>query len=557
MRLRPKLNANPIIVKELRSRMRGVRAFAILTAVLVILGLSSYALFRIVSLTSSYGSMPLSPQIGQVVFAGLVLMELLAICFITPALTAGAISGEQELQTYEMLLATPLNPASILRGKLVSALSYVFLLVFAAVPMASLVFTFGGMAPRDMLKALVILMTVAVTLGTIGIFMSALLRRTGRATVLTYLVVLALFFGTTIAYGVAGVLRQQVPPRWLLVLNPASALFSAMSPLTNGDYYSILATLSMALGGNLGVLTGQTSSSVGIPRPLYHYTLVVYGGVSLVLYLLATRLVKPVRRWRPTRTEIIGGLALCLAFGGVVALVFGLSARRYEGTGLFEVEPTPVIQSIVVQGVASKRIAVDVAEPVVPPVPTLTPAGTATPTLMPDTRSAPPAGTPLASLPTRAIALSEDDQVVIYAAVVRQLYTVDHTFGDQAPNFPVVYLLTTTDDTVGDPAAPSLGAQPVPEIVQRKMIAAVSDLPAQFIPVPSRDQVPLEQPDDRVQGDGAIITLGNIHLQPDGSVLVSAGLYFSNLGAGGRTYVLKQIDGTWQITGTTGSEWIS
>jgi ABC-2 type transport system permease protein len=37
---------NPIIVKELRSRMRGVRAFAILTGSLVLIGGFGYALYR-------------------------------------------------------------------------------------------------------------------------------------------------------------------------------------------------------------------------------------------------------------------------------------------------------------------------------------------------------------------------------------------------------------------------------------------------------------------------------------------------------------------------------
>ena len=99
------------------------------------------------------------------------------VCAVTPAVTAGAISGEKEKLTYEMLHGHPaLSPASILWGKLISALSYVFLLLFAAVPLASLVFIFGGVAPRDMLKALVVLVVLAVSLGVLGLFMSALVR---------------------------------------------------------------------------------------------------------------------------------------------------------------------------------------------------------------------------------------------------------------------------------------------------------------------------------------------------------------------------------------------
>ena len=76
---------------------------------------------------------------------------------------------------------------------MVSALSYIFLLIFAAIPMASLVFIYGGVSPREMLKALIVLVCTAIMLGTVGIFISTWLKRTARATVMSYLVVLFQF----------------------------------------------------------------------------------------------------------------------------------------------------------------------------------------------------------------------------------------------------------------------------------------------------------------------------------------------------------------------------
>jgi len=302
VRLHPGLGMNPIMVKELRSRMRGARAFVILTATLLLLGTVSYALYRIVLVTSRYSTSPLSPQIGQTLFFVLAFLELIMVCLLTPALTAGAISGEREKLTYEMLLATPLRPASILWGKLISALSYVLLLIFAAIPMASLVFIFGGVAPRDMVMALVILMAVAVMLGVVGIFMSTWLGRTGRATVLSYLVVLGLLIGPLFLYALVGVLRMEEPPRWILVPNPMSALFSALTPsVPDNGAAGVFGGLGMVLAGNLSVLSGD---QIKLLRPLYHYTLALYGAVALILYLLATRLMQPAharQKWRPSR----------------------------------------------------------------------------------------------------------------------------------------------------------------------------------------------------------------------------------------------------------------
>ena len=539
---RPRLAINPIIVKELRSRMRGARAFAVLTGMLLLLGAVSYALYRIVLATMPiYSNSPLSPQIGQTLFTVLAFLELMMVCFITPAVTAGAISGEREKLTYEMLLATPLRPGSILWGKLISALSYVFLLIFAAIPMASLVFIFGGVTPRDMVKALAILMAVAVTFGVVGLFMSTWLGRTARATVLSYLIVLALLIGPFLVYILVGVLQQAVPPRWILVPDPASALFSALSPATPSDGASgVFWGLGMAMGGNLSLLS-DPGVQAGLPRPLYHYTLPLYGAITLMLYLLATRLVQPTQHWRVRWKEVVTVVVLFLALGGAVALAFAVTADRYAEARVFaSPAPAPAMLPPVPPPVIVEREVVMVPEP--PKTPTPTPIGP------------PPIVSPLAS-PTPTP--SEEDQAAVYAAVVRQLYTVDHTFGANPPNFPVVYLVRTTDDGVGDPDAPHADPRVLPESTQTAIVAALNDLPAEFLWVDGADEVPLDNNTGAVVGGGVIITLGNVHIQEGSSALVSAKLFFAMLGATGKTYILEQLNGAWQVTGDTGVQWMS
>jgi ABC-type transport system involved in multi-copper enzyme maturation permease subunit len=534
---KPRLGINPIIVKELRSRMRGARAFAILTGMLLLLGTVSYALYRIVLATaSSYSPSPLGPQIGQTLFFGIAFLELMMVCFVAPAVTAGAISGEREKLTYEMLLATPLRPASILWGKLISGLSYVFLLIFAAIPMASLVFIFGGVTPRDMVKTLVVLLAVAVTFGVVGVFMSTWLGRTARATVLSYLVVFALLIGPLFFYVLVGVLRGGEPPRWILVPNPMSALFSALTPAATVDSASgIFRGLGMAVGGNLSVLTGS-GGQAGVPRPLFHYTLPLYGAISLALYLLAIRLMRPTRRWRVSRKEAAMVAVLVLAIGSIVALAFVFTSDDYVSDLPI---PTPAMAP---QGAMIEREIVVAGQ--VGPTETPTPAS-----VEPGEAISPP--------PTPAPSLSEDDPSAVYAAVVRQLYTVDHTFGPNPPNFPVVYLVRTTDDSVGDPNAPRTEPQTIPDSTQADIVAMLDDLPAEFVWVSSADEVPREAQTDTVRGGGAIITLGNVHAEEDGKALVSAQLFFSMLGATAKTYVLEQLDGEWRVTGDTGFQWMS
>src|SRR5688500_14588574 len=91
-RWRPRLN--PIIVKELRSRMRGGRAFVLLTGFLTGLAAIGYGLFLRATSAERFGVPLFSAQIGQTLFAGLAFTVLFLVCIIAPAVTVGTISSE-------------------------------------------------------------------------------------------------------------------------------------------------------------------------------------------------------------------------------------------------------------------------------------------------------------------------------------------------------------------------------------------------------------------------------------------------------------------------------
>jgi ABC-2 type transport system permease protein len=139
---------NPIIVREVRTRMRGVRPYLILTGFLLLLAAAGVAIYQLMIQQARFGGTLLSAQVGQALFKGLGFVELLLVVFLAPSMTSGAISGEREQLTYDMLIATPLRPAQILWGKLVAALSYLFLLIFAAVPVFSVVLVSAGWSRR-------------------------------------------------------------------------------------------------------------------------------------------------------------------------------------------------------------------------------------------------------------------------------------------------------------------------------------------------------------------------------------------------------------------------
>ena len=151
--------------------------------------------------------------------------------------------------------------------------------------------------------------------------------------------------------------------------------------------------------------------------------------------------------------------------------------------------------------------------------------------------------------------LTDDDKAEIYAVVIRQVYINDHTFGaGNSPNFPVIYLPRTTDDTSFDPDSTQSRSEVLSKSLQDTVISRLDDLPAKFIWITDKKEVILS--DSSVMGHGATITLGNIYSQKDGSVKVNASIYIANLGGGGFYYVLELIDNEWKIMGK-GMRWIS
>ncbi len=188
------MNVNPVLLKELKVRMRGWRAAGIIALYLLIL--SMVALFIIyTTFMNPYGS-SIDPQVSVGAYTGLAVIQFILIMFIVPALTAGAIAGEREKQTLDLVLCTKLKPISIVMGKLFASMSQTLLLIVSSLPLFSLVFLFGGISIKEVIQLFGFYIITAITVGCIGIFFSTCLKRTTAATVFTYGTVALLCFGT-------------------------------------------------------------------------------------------------------------------------------------------------------------------------------------------------------------------------------------------------------------------------------------------------------------------------------------------------------------------------
>jgi ABC-2 type transport system permease protein len=253
-----------IMVKELRSRMRGRRAFVVMTLYLGLLALITYGAYLIVAPTARQGfggfvnQANTSAIVGQTIFTLLSIFQLILICFIAPGFTAGQISLEREKQTLDLLVSTPMRPGAIVLGKLLAALAFVVLMIVAAVPITAIVLMYGGASVDDIVRQQLVLLATAVALGAIGLFFSALLKRTQAATVLSYITMLALTLGTIMLFGFWTLLINQDndfgigPPRrapeQLLYVNPGIAMLDVVGNTEPGGFGGINGALSQLRG---------------------------------------------------------------------------------------------------------------------------------------------------------------------------------------------------------------------------------------------------------------------------------------------------------------------
>jgi len=341
------LRPNPVTVREMKARMRGPRAFALLGIYLAVLGLLTYMVYVRSGGGNSYSygnpsQVTYGPtksfEIGQNLFITIFMFLIFVMALVAPALTGGAISREVEGRTYELLLVTPINRRSLIFGKFLSALLFVFFLALAAIPVACIVFIFGGVEPQDILAGYAIVLISGAAYAAIGAFFSSLIRRTGPAILVSYVVVALLVLGSQLTSSSivtaingdtnrfpAGSIRPDPRtdpafdfPKRILVFSPLASIGSVLTPNapfrpnnTDDLQYFPASTL---FGGNPNTYYrqgtgGQFAQNNALARQpilpngwaLWGAYVLVYSGILALFLLLSIAVARPERSVRHFR----------------------------------------------------------------------------------------------------------------------------------------------------------------------------------------------------------------------------------------------------------------
>jgi ABC-type transport system involved in multi-copper enzyme maturation permease subunit len=178
-----------------------------LTAHLVVLALVvGLAYLFIRSSLTTIGNLEERRTFGKAAFGLIIWIELVMISFVAPAVTSGAISVERERQTYDLLQVTLLPARSLVWGKYISGLIFIFLLLFTSIPLQGPAFLIGGVLAQEILLATLMLAVTAIGFCALGMLLSSLIPRTLVSATLAYAITIFLVFGIPIIAVILGIL---------------------------------------------------------------------------------------------------------------------------------------------------------------------------------------------------------------------------------------------------------------------------------------------------------------------------------------------------------------
>lgn len=291
---------NPVMLKEVRERMRGARAFVVMTIYLGLMSGFTILLYLIQRGVIQDDGSAVTGELGRTLFRGVVAIELLLIVFIAPAFTSGAVSTERERKTYDLLQITLLPKPAFIIGKLESALGYILLLLMAAIPLQSIAFLFGGVSETELFLAFIVLTVTAITLGTVGLYFSTTVDRTLSASVRAYTVAFVVMIGVPLALGYFIGIYQDVlngtptgvgSPVLETALIYLGAFLVSLNPLTT----AIAAQQLLIDQKGLGFWNATLGDGTIIPMVSPWITFaILYLVISAVLVVLAVRRMRQV-----------------------------------------------------------------------------------------------------------------------------------------------------------------------------------------------------------------------------------------------------------------------
>lgn len=273
------MKINPVLRNESRISGRSFRFYLMIMFYIALL--AAPILFSYYALTSEAYYYGITPYSFMLLYLTMACVQAGLLMFIVPALSASAITAEREKQTLDILLSTRMSPVSIVVGKLLASTSKVILLIICTVPIYSIGFILGGVSFINIIQLSLYLIVTTLFVGSIGVFISASVKTTRVANVLSLVAVLTLVVGTLIIYAALAFIYLKANPT-NMTSNPSLPLWLYLNPAVG---FGNLLLNQLGAVGPLEILLNFSNSGSWIVALIIQLVLTV-GMIYLAAYKL-------------------------------------------------------------------------------------------------------------------------------------------------------------------------------------------------------------------------------------------------------------------------------
>jgi ABC-type transport system involved in multi-copper enzyme maturation permease subunit len=172
----------------------------------------------------------------------MVFLQVILVVVLTPSLAAGLISGERDSGGWELLRMTPISSSKIVRGKLLSVVWTLLLVLMATVPGYLVMIYIKPVMWLQVNLVLICLAWTAVYALSVSAAVGSLFRNTAVATTSSYVTVMSLFLIPMLVW-----LGRDAPfghdtVQLALMINPVGAALSVIEAPGFSNYDLLPAT---------------------------------------------------------------------------------------------------------------------------------------------------------------------------------------------------------------------------------------------------------------------------------------------------------------------------
>lgn len=225
------MTANPVLIKEIRTRLRSKKARTIQLAI----GIPAVLVILACYVRLIMGLSALKDDVGEVWLMA-AMLQLALISLLAPGLLANAISQEKEQRTWGLLLITRLSSWQIISGKLLARLVPIPIIMVLFVPFMAYSAFASGIKWQIMMGTYAILLSTVLLFAVQALFWSWVMKRTSTAVAASYGFVFLVTAGTGIVEGLANVATSRNSPTMLSWFNPFYAMGNLLDISSDSVY---------------------------------------------------------------------------------------------------------------------------------------------------------------------------------------------------------------------------------------------------------------------------------------------------------------------------------